>query len=151
MSKYEINNNTLAVVGINDFKSMAIESDNNYIINDNSYQIMEDSCNYFGSTFKGRIDGTKKMMNINYKVPIIVEESNDIIFFPLSEIDNSNCVWISLKWFDRVVKENDNTYIYFKNGEKISINVSKYVVENQFFRSLKLSSILNDRKNLKNI
>ena len=151
MSKYEINKNTLAVVGINDFKAMAIESDNNYIINDNSYQIMEDSCNYFGSTFKGRVDGTKKMMNINYKVPIIIEESNDIIFFPLSEIDSSNCVWISLKWFDRVVKENNNTYIYFKNGEKISINVSKYVVENQFFRSLKLSSILNDRKNLKNI
>ena len=89
MNKYEINKNTLAIVGINDFKSMVIESDNNYVIEDNSYQVMEDSCNYFGSTFKGRVEGTKKMLDISYKVPIIIEESNELIFFPLSEIDNS--------------------------------------------------------------
>ena len=146
MNKYEINKNTLAIVGINDFKSMVIESDNNYVIEDNSYQVMEDSCNYFGSTFKGRVEGTKKMLDISYKVPIIIEESNELIFFPLSEIDNSKCTWISLRWFDKVIKENNNTYIYFKNGEKININVSKYVVENQVFRSLKLNNVLNDRK-----
>ena len=147
MKNYEINKNTIAGIGVDDNSSKILERDNIYEISDNSYNIMEYSCNYFGSTFKGRVEGTKKMMTVNYKVPIIVEESNGIIFFPLSEVDNSNCIWISLKWFDRVEIIDGKTYIIFKNGDKISIKTSKYTIENQVFRSLKLNYILNDRKN----
>jgi competence protein ComK len=146
MKKYEINRDTLAVVGVNDTSSKVIESNKNYIIEDSSYQVMEDSCNYFGSNIKGRIEGTRKMLGINYKVPIIVEESNDLIFFPLSEIENDKCIWISLNWYDRVVSDNKKTYIYFKNGRKIEINISKYIVENQASRATRLNYVLNDRK-----
>ena len=149
MKKYEINKGTLAVIGITENESKVIEYDKSYSILDNSYQIMEDSCNYFGSTMEGRIKGTKKMIGINYKVPIIIEESNDLIFFPLSEIEGVNCIWISLGWFDRVEEINNKTYICFKNGKKIPTKVSKYTIENQVSRALKLNYLLNDRKNNK--
>ena len=150
MKKYEINGSTLAVVGVDKVSSKVIEEENSYIIDDNSYQVMEDSCTYFGSNMKGRVEGTKRMLNINYKVPIIVEESNDLIFFPLSEIESDKCTWISLSWYDKVVNDDKNTYIYFKNGQKIKINISKYVVENQVSRALKLNYVLNERKKCKN-
>ena len=147
MEKYEINTDTLAVVGVNENTSKVLEKGKKYVIRDKSYNVMEDACNYFGSSYKGRVEGTKKMIGINYKVPIIIEESNDLIFFPLTDIENINCSWISLKWFDRVVKEDNKTYILFKNGVKIPTNTSKYTIENQVYRAAKLNYLLNSRKN----
>jgi len=150
MEKYEINEETAAIVGVNDNFSKIIEKNKDYFIGDNSYSVMEHSCEYFGSTYSGRIIGGKKMLGANYKVPIIVEESNDLIFFPVSDITNPKCMWISLNWFDHVEEEYGITYIYLKNGKKISTKASKYSIENQVLRSSKLNLILNNRKKSKN-
>ena len=150
MEKYEINEATAAIIGVNDSLSRVIEKDNDYFVGDSSFSIMENSCEYFGSTCSGRIIGSKKMLGANYKVPIIVEESNEIIFFPISEIDNPKCTWISLNWFDRVEEDYDKNYIYLKNGKRIPTTVSRYSIENQVLRSSKLNLILNNRKKGKN-
>ena len=126
MKKYEINKKTAAIVGVNKNYSKVIEEKRDYIINDNSYSVMEHSCEYFGSTYNGRSNGSKSILGSKYKVPIIVEETNDLIFFPISEIENPQCMWISLNWFDRVESENGNTFIYLKNGKKIKTGISKY-------------------------
>ena len=147
MEKYEINTETMAVIGVNENFTEVLENKNNYFIKDSSYSVMEHSCEYFGSSCSGRIIGSKKMLGINYKVPIIVEESNDIIFFPISEVDNPKCVWISLKWFDKVEEDYDHTYIYLKNGKKIKTKISKYSIDNQVLRASKLHLLLNERKN----
>lgn len=146
MEKYEVNEKTLAVIGVNDNLSKVMEEANDYFIGDSSFSVMERSCEYFGSTYCGRTIGSKKMLGVNYKVPIIVEEANDLIFFPLSEVDNPKCVWVSLRWFDRVEEEYGKTYIYLKNGKRIPTKVSKYSIENQVLRSSKLNYILNNRK-----
>ena len=146
MEKYEINEKTLAVIGVNNNLSKVIEDNKDYFIGDSSFSVMERSCEYFGSTYSGRSIGSKKMLGINYKVPIIVEEANDLIFFPLSEVDNPKCIWISLRWFDRVEEEYGKTYIYLKNGRRIPTKISKYSIENQVLRSSKLNYILNNRK-----
>ena len=36
---------------------------------------MDDSCKYFGSSYQGRYEGTKNLIGMNYKLPIIIEES----------------------------------------------------------------------------
>ena len=150
IKNYEINPNTEAIIGINKYSTKIVEKDDSYFIDDSSFSVMERSCEYFGSSFSGRNKGSKKMLGANYKVPIIVEESNSIIFFPLSEVNQPECMWISLNWFDRVEIEDGKTIIYFKNGKKIATDVSKYSVENQVLRSSKLHLILYDRKNPKN-
>lgn len=146
MEKYEINENTAAIIGVNDNLSKVIEGNKEYFVGDSSFSIMENSCEYFGSTCSGRIIGSRKMLGANYKVPIIVEESRDIIFFPISEIDNPKCTWISLNWFDRVEEDYNKNYIYLKSGKKIPTKVSIYSIENQVLRSSKLNLILNNRK-----
>ena len=74
MEKYEINKETLAVVGINKKTTKVLEKSREYIINDIAYEVMEHSCQYFGSSYGGRVEGSKKMIDSNYKLPIIVEE-----------------------------------------------------------------------------
>lgn len=149
MKDYEINKETIAVIGIDDFHSKVLEKDNDYIIKHSSYEVMDNSCEYFGSNYIGRMKGSKNILNAKYKVPIIVEESNNIIFFPLSDVDNNKCIWLSLNWFDKVEQDinKKNSIIYFKNGKKLHTNISKYSIENQVMRSSKLFMILNYRKN----
>lgn len=150
MEKYEINKETLAVVGINKNSTKILEKHNEYYVKDVAYEVMEHSCQYFGSSYSGRVEGSKKMIGSNYKLPIIVEESNELIFFPIITPDNPKCVWISLKWYDCVKLENENIYIYLKNGKKILSSASKNSIENQVLRASRLLYILNERKILKN-
>ena len=149
MNNYEINKETMAVIGIDDYSSKVMENNNDYIIDNTSYEVMDRSCEYFGSNYSGRLKGSKNMLNDKYKLPIIVEESNNIIFFPLSDVENNKCIWISLNWFSKVEVDNDskNSIIYFKNGRKICTETSKYSIENQVLRSSQLYLILNNRKN----
>ena len=119
MEKYEINKETAAIVGINEKFTKIVEKENDYFINDIAYEVMDYSCQYFGSSYLGRVDGSKRILGANYKLPIIVEESNDLIFFPISSPDSPKCIWISLKWYDSVDVEDGKTFIKLKNGKKI--------------------------------
>ena len=96
MDSYETNKDTYAIMSVNDDVSKVLEKDEEYYINKNSYEVMEDSCSYYGSSCEGRIKGTKQILGSNYKVPIVVEETNEIIFFPTEAATNANCIWLSL-------------------------------------------------------
>ena len=149
MEKYEVNEETLAVIGLDKAKTRVVEIDKEYIIEDSAYEVMDYSCQYFGSSYVGRVDGSRTMLGANYKLPIIVEESSDLIFFPISSPDNPKCMWISLQWVEDVYEENGKIFILLKNGKKIESTASKSSIKNQIMRSSRLNLILNDRKKKK--
>ena len=96
MKEYEINEETMAIIPINYNQTLVKEYDREYIIEKNAYEIMENSCEYYGSTYKGRLTAAKKMLNSSYKIPIIIEESQNIIFFPTKSTNHKDCEWIAL-------------------------------------------------------
>ena len=146
MNNYEINKGTLAIIPVGENLSTVIEEDNIINITKPSQEIIEESCKFFGSSYEGRLEGTKKILGFNYKIPIIIEESNDIIFFPTSSPRNSDCHWISLNQIQNIKKNKKTTKIIFKTGQEISLNISYYSLENQIFRATRLQSIIRDRK-----
>ena len=79
---YEISKGTLAVVPNECNGSLIYEDKDRYIVKQTPYQVMESSCLYFGSSYKGRKEGTKNILGAEYKVPIIVDDSDNIIVFP---------------------------------------------------------------------
>ncbi len=146
MKQYEVNDETLAVIGINENNSKVLEKKKEYLIENSSYEVMDYSCQYFGSSYLGRVDGSKKMLGANYKLPIIVEESSGLIFFPITSPENKECIWISLKWYQETLESKEHTYIILKNGKKILCSISKKSIENQVMRASRLNLILNERK-----
>ena len=146
MNTYEINKGTLAIIPVGENLSTVIEEENILNITKPIQEIIEESCEYFGSTYDGRLEGSKKMLGFNYKTPIVIEESNDIIFFPTSSPRNNDCHWISLNQIRDIKKTKKNTKIIFKTGQEINLNVSYYSLENQIFRATRLQSIMNERK-----
>ncbi len=146
MDSYEINKDTCAIITINNEITKIIENEDDYFVNKSSYEVMEDSCAYYGSSCEGRIKGTKNILGSLYKVPIIVEESNDLIFFPTDSIKSSNCVWISVNQIKKYEKYNKYTKVFFKNGKELILKISINSFELQLLRANRLSAIINQRK-----
>lgn len=150
MENYEVNEDTAAVMGVNKNATRVIETENEYFINDSAYEVMDYSCRYFGSSYTGRVDGSKKILGANYKVPVIVEESSDLIFFSIASPEDKHCVWLSLKWIKDVYEKNGTTYVEFKNGKRIICKCSVASIKNQIMRASRLNTLLNERKKVKN-
>lgn len=146
MKDYEINSSTIALIPINEEQTKIIEFSNSFIVNMNSMKIIERSCEFFGSSYMGRHEGTKKLIGINYKSPIIIEESRNIIYFPTTSPRLSDCAWFNLNYISNYEDSNGKSLIYLENGENIEIDISVNSFDNQFLRATKLESILRKRK-----
>lgn len=145
LDNYEINYDTLAIIPINTKISKVIEKDNNYIVNKKSVEIIDNSCRYFGSTFKGRNEATKNLIGITYKSPIIIEESRDIIFFPTSSPRYNNCYWIALNKIKSSEKLDKFCQVKFDNNIELELNISYESLQNQILRATMLESTLKKR------
>ena len=86
------------------------------------------------------------MIGVNYKAPIIVEETTPMIFFPTLSPRLDACSWISFKDVEKCIKNAENTIILFKNGIKVELNTSYKIMQNQILRSSYLNSTLLSRK-----
>ena len=146
--KYEFSKGTLAVAPNEEQSSLVYDDDDRYIIDETPFKIMEESCKYFGSTYNGRKDSARSILGAEYKVPIIVEDTNNIVVFPTTSPSAQDCAWISLsrvKSFERV--DNTNTKIIFDNFKEIIVPCSYRTIENQISRASRLDLIMRNRKN----
>ena len=148
INKYEFSKGTLAIVPNDEHSSLVLEDKDRYIVQNKPFQIMEDSCSYFGSSFEGRKEGTKKLLGITHKSPIIIEETRKIIFFPTTSPQADDCVWVSLQRVKKIQKTDfNNTRIIFDNDKEITVNCSYRTIENQLSRASRLDIILRNHKN----
>ena len=146
-NEYEINSETFAVIPVTNNVSHVLEGDKDFIINKSTIRIIDDSCKYFGSSYIGRIDGTKNILGTTTKVPIIIEESNSIIYFPTLSPRNNRNTWISLNNIREYYRDDNNTKVIFKNGENLCLDVSYYSFDNQVLRATRLEALFKRRKN----
>lgn len=143
---YYINKSTCAIVPIEKEISKVIELEDSYIVKKSVNSIIDESCKYFGSSYKGRCEGSKSILKMNYKLPIVIDDFNNIIFFPTSSPRFGQCIWISLKNIYSYVKNENKSKLIFYGDVELDIDISYYSLENQIFRSSLLDSLLRKRK-----
>lgn len=136
--EYEINKSTLALIPETEEFTRVYEMDRNFLVKRTSFQIIDDSCKYFGCSYIGRFEGTKNLVGYNYKAPIIIEETTRIIFFPTNSPRQNDCMWISLNNIKEYKKNNSKSIIIFKNNSKMELDISYSSLENQVLRATKL-------------
>ncbi len=128
-----INGKTL-IIYYNNFNTVMINTDGKIIINGNFIRsILNKSCIFYGSSLNGRLKGSKDLLKCRYKLPIIISESNRLIFFPVNKY-----FWINFNMIESFEKKKNHTIITFKNGYKRSIFVSYRVVNNQMLKCSRL-------------
>ena len=144
---YEVSKGTLAIVPNNEESSLVYEDEERYIIKERPFKIMEDSCKYFGSSYNGRKESAKSILGAEYKVPIVLEESSNLVVFPTTSPRAEDCAWISLKHVKRIKRiDSTSTKIIFNNDREIIVPVSFRSVENQLSRASRLDLIMRNRK-----
>ena len=143
---YEIDLSTLMLIGIDDNQTKIITMENEFIINLDSKKIIDNSCKFFGSSLSDRVNMTKRLININSKYPIVIEETRNIIFFPLKSVREKCNIWISFNNLDKFIKSGSKTLFYFQNNKQVSIDFSYYIIDNQVTRSLMLDYELKKRR-----
>lgn len=149
LDDYEVSKSTLALISLDNRVTCVYEEDDQYHVLMNSNQIIENACQYFGSSYDGRLRGTKSLIGVNYKAPIIVEESQNMIFFPTNSPRSQICHWISLHQIkDYHKKDAHHVRVVFHNGREIIVNMSYSSFENQVLRATRLDAVLNQRKTL---
>lgn len=143
---YKINEDTLAIIPITRKKTKIYENENIYVINRNANKIIEDNCTYYGSSYLGRKRSTMEMIGVTHKAPILIEDSNNLIFFPTSSPRLHDCGWISLNNYESYQPYQDDSIIVFQNNLKIQVAASTRIIDNQVLRAARLESVIRKRK-----
>ncbi len=147
--EYEINEDTLYILPTGENSCRVVEKSDEYKVFSSAYDVMDHSCMYFGSSMDGRLSGSKNVLGSIYKVPIVVEESMSIIFFPTSSVNSSKNIWISVNNIVSYEKFGKKTRIFFRNNKDFIVDIPYYSVKNQVVRCAMLESIIRKRKNAK--
>lgn len=149
MDEYEINSSTLMLEYYDENKTTVYELNDEFVVNQNILVIVENSCNFYGSTLNGRVEASKKILNTNIKLPIVVEDVKKIIFFPTSAAYRIGCKWLSFNNIDKIEKVHKNrniTRVYFSNGLINELNISYDIVYRQFYNCMLLEKTLLQRQ-----
>ena len=145
---YEISKGTLAVVPNEKLGSLVYEDNDRYLVNQTPFEVMESSCLYFGSSYEGRKEGAKIILGAEYKVPILIDDTDNIILFPTTSPLSQDCAWISLRHVQKYERiDANNTKIVFDNGKEIIVPTSFRSIENQMSRAARLDYTIRIRKN----
>ena len=142
---YEIDMSTLMLIGQDDGTTKVVTMTKDFIIQDNAKSIIEHSCNYFGSSLNERVKATNRLVKMVSKTPIIIEESRNMIFFPLRSVREKNNIWISFNNLEKYTKNGTETILKFKCRRRVVLKFSYYIVDNQVTRSIILDYELQNR------
>lgn len=138
MDCYEINSGTMCLLQLENGNTKVIERKESYEILNDIHKIVDESCRSFGSSLSGRLAGTNKLTGIRYKAPIILSEELSIILLPTGSIRGEICHWLSLYSIKNYNEESQETIVELMNGEKIILNISKFVLQNQINKAIRL-------------
>lgn len=150
MLEYEISCKTCALLAVNNAETEVIEGENRFIINHRATKIIKKSCEYYGCTLEGRQKGSQKQLGMKYKLPIVIENTKELIFFPTVSPRLENCSWISLNNIKNYKKQGYGTLVEFNNGTTIQLEISLETFENQINRATRLMLVTRQRSKMLN-
>ncbi|WP_245676742.1 competence protein ComK [Bacillus solimangrovi] len=148
--KFEINENTMAIVAERRIEgsiySRVLELDGEVVVPVKPAKIIDDSCRYFGSSLKGRQEGTKAITGISYKSPIAIDPSSGIYMFPTNSPRCNHCSWIAHQYISHYAPSDDGrTSVTFTNGQSLLLEISFRSFENQLNRTAQFRYLLSKR------
>ncbi len=108
-------------------------------------EILNESCIYYGSTLDGRIKAAKNLISSRYKLPIIISEKNNLIFF---QIKNKNeIIWFNFNRINDFNKNDKDIKIFFKDNYCKKFSISWSIFNNQILKSSRLIYVFSIRGN----
>ncbi|TFJ93551.1 competence protein ComK [Lentibacillus salicampi] len=153
---YEVTPLTMAVIPHQDeggrSGARVLEEQEEYSVHSSPSKMIDRACKFFGSSLRGRQDGTRGICGITHKAPISIDPGSGMYFFPTTSPTNPKCSWIAHSHIDQVNQgPGRRTEIIFKNQTSILLDVSFGSMLNQVQRTAQYRYLLDNRiKGLQN-
>lgn len=147
IDNYDIHPGTMALLPYYDsyanLQTIAVEENGHFLVLLPPKKVIDDSCHYYGSSYKGRLEGVKRVMGISKKAPIAVSAELGIFFFPLESPSNVSCVWLSHSHIEGV-KDSDNqqALILFTNGHTVLVSYPRKQIDTKILRTAQFRHLL---------
>ncbi|MFB1050047.1 competence protein ComK [Paraliobacillus sp. JSM ZJ581] len=151
---YEVNPVTVAIIAEKVdgyYLSYVLESNGTTdYVKQSPISLIDLACKYFGSSLKGRQEGTRMILNVKHKVPISIDPSSGMYFFPTTSPQQPFCSWISHSYVYTIRRTPGNgTEFVFRNGKSIFLDVSYGSMLNQLQRTAQFRYLLEERIHFK--
>lgn len=149
LPSYDVTPLTLAVLAKSDTKDSTpcvLEEEAEYAIDYAPSKMIDYACKFFGSSLRGRQEGTRNICGITHKAPISIDPSSGMYFFPTFSPISPKCSWIAHSHIDQVNRiTNQSTEVIFKNGKQVILEVSYGSLLNQVQRTAQFRYLLDNR------
>ncbi|MHC5250932.1 competence protein ComK [Listeria kieliensis] len=136
---YEVNPHTMIILPYKaggSLYSEVMELGSHSISKFTPFELIKTSCKYFGANYDGRKEGTKHLIGITHKPPIIIDPISFTYAFPTTSPQNPHCVWIFPQHIkDYQSADNNQTFIRFANLETVVLDISISSFNNQIART----------------
>lgn len=146
VEEYFINEDTLLLLPKDKRTTKILDINGEYVIKKNIFDLVEESCQYYGSSYNGRYVSAKKTLDMDYKLPIIIDEVKEVVLFPTCSPKLSKCMWICVNNVENYCKNKKKSVIKFINGKSYEVDITLNVLENQIMRATLLLMKLKKRK-----
>ncbi|EUJ22845.1 competence transcription factor [Listeria grandensis FSL F6-0971] len=138
MPVYEVNPHTMIILPLktkSGVQSEIFELNDHRISSFTPLFLIKTSCQYFGSSYEGRKEGTRFLTGVTHKPPIMIDPSSFTYAFPTTSAGRDDCIWIFPQHISEYYDSNYNcTTILFNNKQKIKLSVSFATFNNQMAR-----------------
>lgn len=117
-----------------------IEVDELYYSAESPLSIIKRNCGYYGCDYEGRRNGTRQLINITHKAPILLESHTPIYFFPTKSPQHEFCAWIAHDQVKSFRKGNikATTVVKFLNNREYTVSISSVPFGTQMSRTAML-------------
>jgi competence protein ComK len=148
MNKYNITDNTLAILPMGNKNSVVYEVDKMIVINNKPNNIIKYNCEIDGSSYDIRVNYYRNMTGNMYKTPILVKSKNNIVFFPTCSPRVNNVSWLNLKSINNIYSNDKNncSVIELTNGNKIDFKESIWSLKNQILKASRFEFLLRKKE-----
>lgn len=97
-------------------------------------RLLEDCCLFFGSTLQGRKEAAGKILHIQQKIPILLSEKKEILFFPTVSYQRKDCIWIHANAVASFHGDSKHTKLLFKSGDELHLPIAYRTIYRQMQR-----------------
>ena len=137
MENYLINENTIAVQKRSK-QTIIYDVENIRVINKNIRSILNLNCNFYGSSLLGRLKSASKILNIKYKIPIIINENN-VILLPIKSLRHEDTLLLVSNKIIKYEEQDAKLKVYTINNQEFILNISKNSFEKMLLKNVKFS------------
>lgn len=140
--RYAINKNTFFIKTDEKNNTKIVEKGKIVNKKEDPLTIISDSCSYYRYSLAYRIDESKKIFKTNYKTPVIIDNEEKIIFFPIKSITSKENIWISYNNLITFIRKKHNTLLIFCDGTTITVSVNYGIISSQVSKCFMLEKKL---------